>query len=367
MTGTTMTSPSDEGAAARHTLFLREFPQELRLAFDPAGRCSSANRAARETLGRGDLPWQEAARRLFSGTLGQVIASGDCAEEDFTLATPAGDRVFNWRYFPRFGTAGELTRVILAGRDVSARTQADEQSCQARRMESVAALAGGVANEFNNILTMIMGAATILDMRLRDDAELGAFARQVLESSERAASLTQGLLAFGRRQSINRGVHDLNRVVADMREPLARVLTADNLLEVDTCPGPVLVSVDRGQIEQVLMNLAANARDAMPSGGTVEMRVALPASDLVPAAIRRAVSAPCALLVFGDRGCGMDESALKRVFEPFFGTRQAGGGGLGLSLSHGIVMQHGGVMTAESTPGRGSVFSIYLPLANGVI
>jgi signal transduction histidine kinase len=236
----------------------------------------------------------------------------------------------------------------------------DEQLRQAVKMEAVGRLAGGVAHDFNNLLTVIIGYSEMLRHGLAADHPLRTCTEEIVRAAQRGASLTQQLLAFSRKQVLQPTVLDLNQVVARM-EKLLRPLIGEHVelalqLSAETCA----VKADNGQLEQVIVNLAVNARDAMPAGGRLTLRTGLltaEADDPVP-------PGRWAVLTVSDTGVGMDEATRLRIFEPFFTTKEAGRGtGLGLATVHGIVQQSGGHVTAVSELGHGSTFTVYLPQA----
>jgi PAS domain S-box-containing protein len=260
--------------------------------------------------------------------------------------------------------SSEGTLYCVIARDITGRRQLEEQLRQSQKMEAVGRLAGGVAHDFNNVLTAIIGFTEMI----RDDLPSGSEARQnseeVLKAGHRAAGLVRQLLAFSRRQVMRPMVMDLNGVVTEMRKMLARVIREDIELVTELGDKPSYVEADPGQIEQVILNLALNAGDAMPSGGrlvittsTVDLgREPVPAVELSPGwYVKLSVS---------DTGCGMDHDAIVRIFEPFFTTKDKGHGtGLGLATVYGIVRQTGGDIAVESEVGAGTTFSVFLPLA----
>jgi CheY-like chemotaxis protein len=235
-------------------------------------------------------------------------------------------------------------------------------------MESIGLLAGGVAHDFNNWLTVIAGCTELLQEDLRADASATELLTEVRHASERATALTRQLLAFSRREVIEPRILDLNGVILDTEKMLRRLLGEDILLETALAPGLSPVLVDAGQWTQVLMNLAVNARDAMPRGGRLTMETR--EMELDEAFTRtRPTLHPGRYVVIGlsDTGAGMTAEVRARIFEPFFTTKPQGRGtGLGLAVVHGIVAQSGGAIEVYSEPGAGTSFRIYLPVAAAV-
>ena len=251
-------------------------------------------------------------------------------------------------------------------RDVTERMHLEEQLRNAQQMEAIGRLAGGVAHDFNNILSIIMGHGELLLGAREMDERTQNGLEQIRRAAERAASLTQQLLAFSRKQVLQPKVLDLNEAVADVQKMLARVIGEDIELVASLHPSLVSVKADPGQVEQVLMNLAVNARDAMPHGGRLRMETA---NMEVGAEVARDLDLTpgrYAMLTVTDSGHGMDAGTLSHIFEPFFTTKPMGKGtGLGLATVYGIVKQSGGSIQVESEVGKGTTFRIYLPVAEG--
>ncbi len=241
------------------------------------------------------------------------------------------------------------------------------QLLQAQKMESIGRLAGGVAHDFNNILTAILSYAELSLMKLPEHDPLRGHLISIQEASEKAATLTHQLLAFSRRQVLEMKVVDLNDVIRGLAKMLTRMIGEDMPLELRTGATASFVRADEGQIEQVLMNLAVNARDAMPSGGrlVIETADANP-DDAVLKAQGVADPGQYVMLSVTDSGAGMSAEVRERIFEPFFTTKELGRGtGLGLATVYGIVKQHGGHIIVDSEPGKGTIFRILLPLTAG--
>ena len=247
-------------------------------------------------------------------------------------------------------------------RDVTLHRRLEEQLRQSQKMEAIGQLAGGVAHDFNNILTVIHGHASLLAMSdLKNNAARSA--QQIVQAADRAAGLTRQLLAFGRRQIIQPKRLDMNQSVGHMADMLGRLLGEDVALQLNYCPSHAMVEADSGMMEQVLLNLAVNARDAMPRGGQLTIRIAV--VDIDQAHVQRHPEARVGRFVCvtkSDTGCGIPQENLSRIFEPFFTTKEIGRGtGLGLATVYGIIKQHQGWIEVESALGKGTTFRIYIP------
>jgi nitrogen-specific signal transduction histidine kinase/CheY-like chemotaxis protein len=253
---------------------------------------------------------------------------------------------------------------VGVGIDISERKQLEEQLRQSQKMESIGTLAGGISHDFNNILTAIIGYGSLLQMKMRDDDPCRHYVEQILASANRAASLTQGLLAYSRKQVLNIQPVDLNEIITKVERFLARLIGEDVELKSILTDKEVTVLADAGQLEQVLTNLVTNARDAMPDGGYVYIETLLADLD-EESAKARDLRKPgtYAVIAVTDSGMGMDEKTKERIFEPFFTMKEVGKGtGLGLAMIYGIIKQHNGSIDVESEVGMGTTFRIYLPV-----
>ena len=241
----------------------------------------------------------------------------------------------------------------------------EDQLRQSLKMEALGRLAGGVAHDFNNMLTLILGYSQILLKALGTDSPLSQDVLEIKHAGERSASLTRQLLAFSRKQVLQPRVLDLNGVVTNFESMLRRVIGEDITLRIVLSPGLRCVKVDAGQMEQVVMNLVVNARDAMPDGGTLTIETANVELDDA-FVLRHKPMAPgrYVMLAVSDTGCGMDYATQAHIFDPFFTTKELGQGtGLGLSTVFGIIKQSDGYIWVDSEPGQGAAFKIYLPHA----
>ena len=254
--------------------------------------------------------------------------------------------------------------IVGVGIDISVRKKLEEQLRQSQKMECLGSLAGGIAHDFNNILTAIIGYGNLLQMKMRPDDALRHNVEQILASANRAASLTQGLLAYSRKQVLNPQPVDLNEIIRKVDRLLVRLIGEDVELKTLLADKEISVLVDASQIEQVLMNLATNARDAMPHGGYLFIETELVEMDEDTAKAHDFQKpGTYALIAVTDSGTGIDDKKRERIFEPFFTTKESEKGtGLGLALVYGITKQHEGSIHVYSEEGKGTTFKIYLPV-----
>jgi PAS domain S-box-containing protein len=263
---------------------------------------------------------------------------------------------------------GRALRMVGTNRDITERKESEERLRHAQKMETIGRLTGGVAHEFNNLLTAIGGFAHMIDAKADDPETSRSFAQEIIDASDQAASLTSQLLAFSRKQVLDPEIVS-GREIVDRLQPLVRQTIGERIrLQVEHASGEPWVEVDRHQLAQALLNLAINARDAMPNGGSLVIgcrTTRLDGDEIANApggANRLPAGDYCAIFV-RDTGCGMDPSVVNRIFEPFFTTKPLGSGtGLGLSMVYGMVQQSGGTVAVESTLGEGTTITIYLPL-----
>ncbi len=310
-----------------------------------------------------------------------ILKSGETPEEDYrelwrTIAAGKEwrgefcnrrkDGSLFWEFAsirPIKNASGEITHYLGVKEDITERKKLQQQLIQSQKMEAIGKLAGGVAHDFNNLLTVINGYADLLLYKLSSDDPPYKAIRQIKLAGERAASLTEQLLAFSRRQLIQPKILNLNNVVSHTEKMLRRLIGEDIDLVTKLDPELGNIKADPSQIDQVIMNLAVNARDAMPQGGKLTIETAnVNLDDVYVKAHEQVLPGEYVMLAISDSGKGMDEETRSRIFEPFFTTKGPGEGtGLGLSTVYGIIKQNRGYIWVYSEPGKGTTFKIYLP------
>ena len=303
------------------------------------------------------------------------------ANEMIEIAFERGSHRFEWDHKRANGEVFPVEVLLTAvpqngrrilhvvWRDVTERKQLEEQLRHAQKMEAVGKLAGGIAHDFNNLLMAILGNCDLMDLHLGEQSSVLPYVGQIRKAGLRAADLTRQLLAFSRKQVIRTQVLDLNAAVKETEMLLHRLIGEDVQLRSELAEEPVRVRADRGQLEQVIVNLVTNARDAMPHGGQVQIETRLVefADDTI--GLQEGLRAGrYAMLAVTDTGMGMDDAVVRRVFDPFFTTKPVGQGtGLGLSTVYGIVKQSGGEISIYSVPGRGTAVKVYLPVTRDAL
>ncbi len=350
---------------------------------DPDGTLCRVNRTCERTLGRSSksiVGRRFEERFACEGEMGAVtaqfarLAAGRARAhcETHILRRDGEARKVMWAFTAVRDEAGQLTRMVATGVDVSDREQAQEQLRQresellhAQKMDALGRLAGGVAHDFNNVITAILGYAHVLESELHDRPDTRAMAEGIREAAEHATRLTSQLRTLSRKQDAALGALSPARELTGMREMLARLIGEDILLELEISSDGDSIQGEPGQFTQLLLNLALNARDAMPQGGTLVLRL-----DRVTLCdeerARRQLPGEVVRLAVQDDGSGMEEGTRTRAFEPFFTTKGQGGTGLGLSTVYGIVRAWGGDISLESAPGRGTTFQLLFPRVGAV-
>jgi PAS domain S-box-containing protein len=321
----------------------------------------------REATYHAPQSWMDAVHAEDRERVAQAALTNQIAgtyDEEYRIVRPDGSiRWIRDRAFPVRDQDGQVVRLAGVAEDVTDRRHLEAQLRQAQKMEAIGQLAGGVAHDFNNLLTVINGYSDLLIDAVGDRAGLRELVEEIRKAGERSASLTRQLLAFSRQQVLSPKILDVNDVVHETEKMLRRLIGEDVELTTVLQRSVGTVKADRGQLEQVLLNLAVNARDAMPHGGelTIETRDVDLSEDFAAGRPGTAPGRYIALAVT-DSGVGMPEEVKRHIFEPFFTTKEPGKGtGLGLAVVHGFVKQSGGCVEVRSEPGAGTCFTIYLP------
>jgi PAS domain S-box-containing protein len=362
--------------AEEHTLlraFVDTVPDAV-FAKDVSGRFILANPAALKAFGLhaeselagktvSDLYTPELAARVqdddASVLAGSVVFNREVTTSDFE----GREQRFLVLKSPLRDSSGAVTGLIGISRNITEHKKLEEQLRQALKMEAVGQLAGGIAHDFNNLLTIVFGYSEVLRSYVETNRELEEPVEAISDAAVRAAALTRQLLAFSRKSMLQPKVLDLNTIVTETGRMLSRLIGDHIEFTLVLDPAIGRVRVDPGQLDQVLMNLAVNARDAMPHGGHLRLATHSAVLDQASAAHLEITSGPHVVLSVSDTGFGMTPDVMEHIFEPFFTTKGPGTGtGLGLATVFGIVRQSGGAIQVSSEPGSGSTFSIYLPL-----
>jgi len=298
----------------------------------------------------------EPSLSLVLGKYAEAVRTHKTVRWQETTSYSTGTRYGDVAITPVYDAQDRPIHLIGSVRDVTEQKRMEGEVRQLQKLEAIGRLSGGIAHDFNNILGVIIGVGNML---LKDvqDTDSRSQVEEIVKAGERGANLTRQFLAFGRQQVLQPQVLDLNGVVRNLETMLRRLIRADIALTTTLAPDLWRVQADPGQVEQVVVNLAVNARDAMPNGGQLSIATANVQLDR-----EFAETGPYAMMAVTDTGHGMDDETKKRVFEPFFTTKEIGKGtGLGLATVYGIITQSGGCITVDSTPGKGTTFTVYLP------
>jgi PAS domain S-box-containing protein len=349
---------------ANEVIFLKDLQGRYVMINTPGA--SMIGRTVADTIGKTDTDifppeTAEAVKNVDT----QVIQTGKALTYELEMKMPGGIRHFLSTKSPHFGPNGELIGLIGVSLDITDRRKLEDQLRQTQKMEAIGTLSGGIAHDFNNLLTVIKGYTSLV-LNATPDAPTRALVAQIDQAADRAAALTSQLLAYSRRQVLQPRVFNLNALVLNLDKLLQRLIGEDITLKSVIERNLGSVKADPGQIEQVIMNLAVNARDAMPKGGSLTIETANVNLDETYSSTHEGVrTGAYVMLAVSDTGSGMDSATRSHIFEPFFTTKEMGRGtGLGLSMAYGIVKQSGGSIEVYSEPGHGTTFKIYLPRVN---
>jgi two-component system cell cycle sensor histidine kinase/response regulator CckA len=356
-----------------HTAHIISAAPVLICGIAPDGTTTFANRAVERVTGYSshELVGENWWKTFYPGDeqrqveqLSRDLESGQVMNYEMALTTKRGEkRTISWNSVNRVDDANQPVELVGIGVDITERNRLEEHIRQSQKIEAVGQLAGGIAHDFNNLLTVISGYSEFMLKSLRPEDPLWLDADEIRKAADHATSLTRQLLAFSRRQILQPKILNLNEVVADMDKLLRRLIGEEIDLLTNLAPKVGFVKTDPGQLEQVVVNLAVNARDAMPKGGKLTIGTA--DVDLAEADASRPSAVPpgrYVTLVVSDTGAGMDQQTLERIFEPFFTTKEVGKGtGLGLATVYGIIKQSSGSVLVDSEVGHGTTFKIFLP------
>ena len=321
-----------------------------------------------DLIGKDDfqMVWKEQAEIFRDGDR-RVMASGipQLAYEEQQTTANGGSMWLRTSKVPLRNEADAVIGILGVYDDITEGKKLKEQLLQSQKMESIGQLAGGLAHDFNNLLSIINGYCGLLQMKVAQDGPLSEYAAKILSASERGGELTHSLMAFSRTQVMKLQQQNLNVIVSKVGDFVKRIIGENITFRVDIKDASLFVSVDGGQIEQVLINLANNARDAMPKGGVLTFTTdLLQMNDTFLCVNGVGPPGRYAVITAADTGTGMSAATRKKIFEPFFTTKEVGmGTGLGLAMVIGIVSQHNGYVTVFSEQGHGTSFTIYLPLS----
>ncbi|MFI5294985.1 MAG: ATP-binding protein [Thermodesulfovibrionales bacterium] len=321
----------------------------------------------------GSTPEQLVGRRCYEVVHGTSAPPDYCPhsrllrsgkEEGSEFSDTRDGSLFEVRTTPVYDETGRLVGSVHIMRDITEHRKLEEHLRQSQKLEGIGQLAGGIAHDFNNVLSAIVGFAGLLQMKMDRSDPLAHYANQIMAAGLRGAAMTQQILAFSRKQVLNMRPVNLHEIVMGLEKMLHRLVREDIDIQYNLANKNLVIFADINQISQILINLVANARDAMPSGGRLSIAMEAFVMDREYIEMHGYGSpGEYAVLTISDTGCGMDAKTRSHIFEPFFTTKESGKGtGLGLAVVHGIVKQHNGYINVYSEVGKGTSFKIYLPL-----
>jgi PAS domain S-box-containing protein len=325
--------------------------------------------SCRDILGKSDVDLFGESKGHQIEEIDRRVLSGEIIKEQTERSVQGSPHIFDMIKVPLHDEKGDIIGLCGIARDITERRNLEFQLAQSQKIEAIGTLAGGVAHDFNNIIGAIMGYASLVQVKMDPTDIKSTYVRNILSASEKAANLTQSLLAFSRKQLIRLKPVGMNETIEHIQKILTRLLTEDIEFKTKMSEEDLTVLADEGQIDQVIMNLVTNARDAMPRGGSLTITTSpFTIDDEFIRTCGFGKKGQYARISLADTGKGIDADIRAKIFEPFFTTKEVGKGtGLGLSLVYGIVKQHNGFIEVNSKINIGTVFHIYLPLTQDAV
>jgi len=341
-----------------------QFDRDGRFLYVSPSYCQIFGKTEKELLGRDILPQvHEEDREITARSLASLIEQPHRSYHEQRVMTSDGWRWLAWSNRAVLNSSGKMEAVTAVGRDITPRRKLEEQLIQSQKMQAIGLLAGGIAHDFNNLLHAMLNNLEFVFQESQPTGQARRDLDQVRLGVDKAMGLTRQLLAFGRQQVLKPASLDLNAVIADMLQMMRRMIDVSITIDYSPAADRVRIHADRGQVEQIFMNLCVNSQDAISGTGTITVRTETREIDAAFCEHHpEAMPGKYGVLTVEDTGQGMAPEVMDRIFEPFFTTKEVGQGtGLGLASIYGIVRQHDGLMLVESEPGHGTKFSVYLP------